>query len=84
MLGGKDMIMAYVWPLFISTMKSNQTRIKNEIKNKTVEMTLIPTATVTLTKVKMTTQKKMSLVTTKKTVTHHTDLMIRVEMTPTD
>jgi hypothetical protein len=26
----------------------------------------------------------MSLVTTKKTVTHHTDLMIRVEMTPTD
>ena len=74
------MIMAYDWPLFISTMKSNQTRIKN----KTVEMTLTPTATVTLTKVKMTTQKKMSLVTTKKTVTHHTDLMIRVEMTPTD
>ena len=74
------MIMAYDWPLFISMMKSNQTRIKN----KTVEMTLIPTATVTPTKVKMTTQKKMSLVTTKKTVTHHTDLMIRVEMTPTD
>lgn len=84
MLGGKDTIMAYDWPLFISMMKSNQTRIKNKIKNKTVEMTLIPIATVAPTKVKTTTQKKMSLVTTKKTVTHHTDLMIRVEMTPTD
>ncbi len=84
MLGGKDTIMAYDWPLFISMMKSNQTRIKNKIKNKTVETTLIPIATVAPTKVKTTTQKEMSLVTTKKTVTHHTDLMIRVEMTPTD
>ena len=80
MLGGKDTIMAYDWPLFISMMKSNQTRIKN----KTVETTLIPPATVAPTKVKMTTQKKMSLVTTKKTVTHHTDQTIRVKMTPTD
>ncbi len=61
-------------------MESNQTRIKN----KTVEMTLTPTATVTLTKVQMTTRKKMILISTKLTVTHHTDLMIRVEMTPTD
>ena len=84
MLGGKDTIMAYDWPLFISMMKSNQTRIKNKIKNKTVETTLIPIATVAPTKVRTTTQKEMSLVTTKKTVIHHTDLMIRVEMTPTD